>query len=73
MSVPRARSRRPHRLRRLAGATGVVVLAVVLLLWWLLPVYHMMLIALDPETIERRFEEFGRLTRFEPRPVADHA
>lgn len=31
------------------------------------------LIALDPETIERRFEEFGRLTRFEPRPVADHA
>ena len=49
MSVPRARSRRPHRLRRLAGATGVVLLAVVLLLWWLLPVYHMMLIALDPE------------------------
>lgn len=49
MSVARARSRRPHRLRRLASATGVVVLAVVLLLWWLLPVYHMMLIALDPE------------------------
>jgi multiple sugar transport system permease protein len=37
------------RLRRLAGDTGAVVLAVGLLLWWLLPVYNMMLIALDPE------------------------
>ena len=37
------------RLRRLAGDTGAVVLAAVLLLWWLLPVYNMMLIALDPE------------------------
>jgi multiple sugar transport system permease protein len=40
---------RGGRLRRLAGDTGAVVLAVVLLLWWLLPVYNMMLIALDPE------------------------
>jgi multiple sugar transport system permease protein len=47
--VALARSRRPDRLRRLAGDTGAVVLAVVLLLWWLLPVYNMMLIALDPE------------------------
>ena len=37
------------RLRRLAGDTGAVALAAVLLLWWLLPVYNMMLIALDPE------------------------
>lgn len=49
MSVALARARRPYRLRRLAGDTGAVVLAVVLLLWWLLPVYNMMLIALDPE------------------------
>lgn len=49
MSVALARARRPHRLLRLAGDTGAVVLAVVLLFWWLLPVYNMMLIALDPE------------------------
>ena len=49
MSVVLARNRQPSRLRRLAGDTGAVVLAAVLLLWWLLPVYNMMLIALDPE------------------------
>ena len=49
MSVAFGRARPPYRLRRLAGDTGAVVLAVVLLLWWLLPVYNMMLIALDPE------------------------
>jgi multiple sugar transport system permease protein len=49
VSVALARVRRPYRLRRLTGDTGAVVLAVVLLLWWLLPVYNMMLIALDPE------------------------
>ena len=49
MSVVLARSRQPSRLRRLAGDTGGVVLAVLLLLWWLLPVYNMVLIALDPE------------------------
>jgi multiple sugar transport system permease protein len=37
------------RLRRLVGGVGTAVLAVVLLIWWLLPVYNMMLIALDPE------------------------
>jgi multiple sugar transport system permease protein len=47
--VAPARARSRHRLRRLAGDAGVVVLAVVLLLWWLLPVYNMTLIALDPE------------------------
>ena len=49
MSVAPARARWPHRLRRLAGDTGAVALAVALLLWWLLPVYNMTLIALDPE------------------------
>src|SRR5499433_2043322 len=39
----------PRRLRQLVSAAGAGVLAVVLLLWWLLPVYNMMLIALDPE------------------------
>jgi multiple sugar transport system permease protein len=37
------------RLRRWLDRVGVAVLAVVLLVWWLLPVYNMMLIALDPE------------------------
>jgi multiple sugar transport system permease protein len=40
---------RHPRLRRLVGDAGTVVLVVVLLIWWLLPVYNMMLIALDPE------------------------
>ena len=39
----------PRRLRRLVSAAGAGVLAVVLLLWWLLPVYNMLLIALDPD------------------------
>jgi multiple sugar transport system permease protein len=37
------------RLRRWLDGAGVTVLVVVLLLWWLLPVYNMLLIALDPE------------------------
>ena len=37
------------RWRRRAGDAAAVALAVVLLIWWLLPVYNMMLIALDPE------------------------
>ena len=37
------------RLRRWLEGAGVTVLVVVLLLWWLLPVYNMLLIALDPE------------------------
>ncbi len=49
MSVALARDRTPRRLRRLVSDAGGVVLAVVLLIWWLLPVYNMMLIALDPE------------------------
>jgi multiple sugar transport system permease protein len=39
----------PRRLRRLVRDAGAGVLAVGLLLWWLLPIYNMLLIALDPE------------------------
>ena len=39
----------PSRRRRLVSDAGAGVLAVVLLLWWLLPIYNMLLIALDPE------------------------
>ncbi len=49
MSVALAWGRTLRRLRRLVSDAGAVVLAVVLLIWWLLPVYNMMLIALDPE------------------------
>lgn len=53
MSVAPARGRTPRRprsrLRRLVSDGGTAVLVVVLLLWWLLPVYNMLLIALDPE------------------------
>jgi len=38
-----------HGLRRRVSDAGTVALAVALLIWWLLPVYNMMLIALDPE------------------------
>jgi multiple sugar transport system permease protein len=37
------------RWRRRAGDAGAGSLAVVLLIWWLLPIYNMLLIALDPE------------------------
>jgi len=45
----RTSSLRRRRQRRRVSDAGAVVLAVVLLIWWLLPVYNMMLIALDPE------------------------
>ncbi|MFI5032126.1 MAG: carbohydrate ABC transporter permease [Reyranellales bacterium] len=38
-----------YRWRRRADSVGVAVLSVVLLVWWLLPIYNMLLIALDPE------------------------
>jgi multiple sugar transport system permease protein len=38
-----------YRLRRRVGDASAGVLAVALLIWWLLPVYNMLLIALDPE------------------------
>src|SRR5215468_2554977 len=47
MSVP-ARRRR-YRVRRILTEAASAVLGVVLLVWSLLPVYNMLLIALDPE------------------------
>ena len=46
-----AATRRPnYRLRRLADRSGVGdASALVLLIWWLLPIYNMVLIALDPD------------------------
>ena len=42
-------ARRPnYRLRRALTQAGSLVLGVVLLIWWLLPVYNMVLIAIDP-------------------------
>ena len=43
------RRRSNVRWRRRADALGAAVLSVGLLIWWLLPVYNMLLIALDPE------------------------
>ena len=45
----RLRHRRPRRLRHLLVETGALALAAGLVVWSLLPVYNMMLIALDPE------------------------
>jgi multiple sugar transport system permease protein len=49
VSVRSAALGRPRRLRLHVGEVGAAALAVMLLIWWLLPVYNMMLIALDPE------------------------
>ena len=49
MSIRPASGPTPHRARRLVGNAGSGVLAVALLLWWLVPIYNMLLIALDPE------------------------
>jgi len=43
------------RLRRLVTETGAVMLGIVLLIWTLIPVYTMLLIALDPEEGEVEF------------------
>jgi multiple sugar transport system permease protein len=46
---------RRYRLRRVLIEAGSVMLGVVLLIWSLLPVYQMLLIALDPEEGEIEF------------------
>jgi multiple sugar transport system permease protein len=46
-SYPQRRSNRGWRRR--ADAAGAAVLSVALLIWWFLPLYNMLLIALDPE------------------------
>ena len=46
--VDRPRRRSRHRLRRLAVEAGSLLLGAVILVWSLLPVYNMLLVALDP-------------------------
>ena len=58
MSIVMASSGRRHRnyrLRRLLTEAGSILLGLVLLIWSLLPVYNMLLIALDPEEGEVEF------------------
>jgi multiple sugar transport system permease protein len=58
MSITMAATRLGHRncrLRRLLTEAGSILLALVLLIWSLLPVYNMLLIALDPEEGEVEF------------------
>ena len=57
-------ARRRYRLRRALTEAGSVMLGVVLLIWSLLPVYNMLLIALDPE--EGEIEFAGNLWPPEP-------
>jgi multiple sugar transport system permease protein len=47
---------RRRRLRRAIAEAGSIVLGIVLLIWSLLPVYNMLLIALDPEEGEIEFD-----------------
>jgi multiple sugar transport system permease protein len=46
---------RRYRLRRALGEAASVALGLVLLIWSLLPIYNMLLIALDPEEGETEF------------------
>jgi len=48
LTVPQP-ARRRYRLRRVLTEAGSVMLGVVLLIWSLLPIYNMLLIALDPK------------------------
>jgi multiple sugar transport system permease protein len=57
-------ARRRYRLRRVLTEAGSVMLGVVILIWSLLPVYQMLLIALDPE--EGEIEFTGNLWPAEP-------
>src|SRR5919108_412190 len=52
------------RLRRRVGDAGAVMLGIVLLIWTVIPVYNMLLIALDPEEGEVEFS--GNLWPPEP-------
>jgi multiple sugar transport system permease protein len=45
-----------HRLRMAVTEAGSIVLGIILLIWTLLPVYNMLLIALDPEEGEIEFD-----------------
>ena len=64
LSPPIRPARRPYRLRRTLSEAASVLLAVVILVWSLMPVYNMLLIALDPEEGEIEFD--GNLWPLEP-------
>jgi len=55
---------RNYRLRRILTEAGSIMLGLILLIWSLLPVYNMLLIALDPEEGEVEFS--GNLYPPEP-------
>jgi multiple sugar transport system permease protein len=57
-------TRRRYRLRQILSEAGSAVFGVVLLIWSLLPVYNMLLIALDPE--EGEIEFAGNIWPAEP-------
>jgi multiple sugar transport system permease protein len=67
LARPMPSLRRHNRLRRTLGEAGSVMLGVVLLIWSLLPVYNLLLIALDPE--EGEIEFAGNL--WPPQPSLD--
>jgi multiple sugar transport system permease protein len=64
LAQPSVPARRHRRLRRALIEAGSVLLGIVLLIWSLLPVYQMLLIALDPE--EGEIEFTGNLWTPEP-------
>jgi multiple sugar transport system permease protein len=64
LAPPIQLARRRYRLRRVLTEAGSVMLGIGLLLWSLLPVYQMLLIALDPE--EGEIEFTGNLWPAEP-------
>ena len=49
VSAQPRRRRRNGRARRFLVEAGSLILGAVLLIWWLLPIYNMVLIALDPQ------------------------
>ncbi len=61
---PMRLTRRHYRRRRVLTEIGSVILGLVLLIWSLLPIYNMLLIALDPE--EGEIEFAGNLWTPEP-------
>jgi multiple sugar transport system permease protein len=64
LAPPVRLARRRYRLRRVLTEAGSVMLGISLLIWSLLPVYQMLLIALDPEEGEVEFT--GNLWPAEP-------
>jgi multiple sugar transport system permease protein len=78
----RLRRRRNYRLRRVLTEASSILLGLTLLIWSLLPVYNMLLIALDPEEGEVEFsgnlyppevslEAFGDVVTQEARYLED--